>query len=208
MSDRMLLFLPGFMTAPAAYDELLAPVVLAGWEVVVPQLYPRGLAALLGRHAVTEEASAAAAMVRDTCVIAGHSRGGQAAWLAAGRSRVAGVILIDPVDGEGRRPAGPISTAHSAEFDADCLIIGAGVSGPCAPVPVNYTQFVAATPTAQEVVVEDLGHADILCGRARAVGRRLCRGGPDPDRARHEVSRLIVDFLSRVPTDTPPPEGR
>lgn len=208
MSDRMLLFLPGFMTAPAAYDDLLAPVVQAGWDVVVPQLYPRGLGALLGRHTVTEEATAAAAMVRGMCVIAGHSRGGQAAWVAAGMSDVAGVILIDPVDGEGRRPAGPTATAQPASFDADCLIIGAGVSGPCAPVQVNYTRFVTATPTAEEVVIDGLGHADILGGRARSLGRRLCGGGPDPDRARSDVSRLIVEFLMRVPTDRPRPAGR
>ena len=41
-------------------------------------------------------------------------------------------------------------------------------------------------------MVTDLGHADILEGRARSLGRRLCGGGRDPDRARDAVTALLA----------------
>lgn len=198
MTERTLVFLPGFMAGAKAYDALLAPVIGAGWQVVVPQLYPRGVGALMGHHPVRKEAAAATALVRGRCVIGGHSRGGQAAWLAAGRTDVAGVILIDPVDGEGRGSDAPTSTAGTAGFTCPCLIIGAERAGRCAPRALNYERFTAMTPTAEQVVVADLGHADVLSGRARTVGRRLCGGGADPDASRTEVSHLMVRFLAAL----------
>lgn len=196
--SREVLFLPGFMSSPQAYRELLEPVADAGWTVRIPQLYKRGLGTLLGNVGVRQEAMAAAALLEPSSLVAGHSRGGQAAWLAAGLTPVAGVVLVDPVDGEGRKPSGPTSTAAPAAFDAPCLIVGAGVRGACAPAQVNYECFVRATPGARSVVVPGLGHADILGGRARSFGRRLCGGGADPDAARREVSRLIVQFVAAL----------
>jgi pimeloyl-ACP methyl ester carboxylesterase len=196
MPERTLIFLPGFMAAPSAYSALLTPVMMAGWHVIVPQLYPRGLPALLGKYSVRDEAAAAAALVSGRCVIGGHSRGGQAAWLAAGMSDVAGVVLVDPVDGQGRRPSGPVSTAQPAGFSAPCLVIGAGKGGRCAPAEVNYEHFTAATPTATEVVIPELGHADVLEGRAGAFGRRVCGGAADPTAARRHVAELILGFVN------------
>jgi hypothetical protein len=77
-------------------------------------------------------------------------------------------------------------------------VIGAGVAGRCAPTNVNYEHFTAATPTAEQIVVPDLGHADVLCGRAQALGRLLCGGSAQPEAARATVSELMLDFLSRV----------
>lgn len=193
-----MIFLPGFMTAPKAYRDLLQPVAEAGWTVIVPQLYPRGVAALLGRYPVGAEARGAAGLVAGRCVLGGHSRGGQAAWLAAGITPVAAVVLVDPVDGEGRRPSARTSTAVPAGFASPCLIIGAGIGGKCAPALVNHEQFAAATEQAEHVVVDDLGHADILSGRAQSFGRRLCGGGAHPDRARARVSTVILEFLTRI----------
>ena len=92
---RVLVFLHGFMIAPDAYRELVAPAADAGFEVVTPDLYPRGVAALLGRHPVEIEAADAAAVVRTLSresgagvVLAGHSRGGQAAWQCGRPQRV------------------------------------------------------------------------------------------------------------------------
>ena len=196
--DRTLVFLPGFMTAASAYAALLDPV---GVSLVVPQLYPRGLAALRGKYTVRQETEAAVQLVAGLpgrVFLAGHSRGGQAAWLAAGvlGERVAGLCLVDPVDGQGRRPARDLVTRRCAEYTGPTWIVGAGVSGPCAPVGANHEQFVRATPEAVHLVVPDLGHADILQGRARGFGRRLCGGGQDPDRARALCSGLLTKFVA------------
>jgi len=196
--DRTLVFLPGFMTAARAYQGLLEQV---GMSLVVPQLYPRGLAALRGKHTVRQETAAAAQLVAGLpgrVFLAGHSRGAQAAWLAAGvlGERVAGLCLVDPVDGQGRRPVRDLATRRGAEYTGPTWIIGAGVSGPCAPVGANHEQFVRATPHAVHLVVPDLGHPDILRGRARSFGRRLCGGGVDPDRARTLCSGLLAQFVA------------
>lgn len=85
--EASLVFLPGFMSSAKSYTALLAPLVDAGVAVEVPQLYPRGLGALRGKHSVRQEAADAATLVRELSgpvFLAGHSRGGQAAWLAAG----------------------------------------------------------------------------------------------------------------------------
>ncbi len=121
--------------------------------------------------------------------LAGHSRGGQAAWLAAGEADIAGLFLLDPVDGQGRRPQRDLSTRRPSAFPGPTWIVGAGISGPCAPVGANHEQFARATPQAVHIVVDDLGHADMLQGRARSLGRRLCGGGTDPDAARALCAR-------------------
>jgi len=206
--QRLLVFLPGFMSAAESYRDLLEPVAASGVTVVVPQLYRRGPSALLGRVSVRTEAAAAADLVRTEAEAApgslvflgGHSRGGQAAWLAASmlgpEGLPVGLVLVDPVDGEGRNPSAPTSTASGAVVTCPTLVVGAGIGGRCAPEPVNHNVFAAATPHAEHIVVEQLGHADILTGRARDLGRRLCPGADDPDAARAACSTLITDFLT------------
>ena len=203
----VLVFLPGFMTPAASYRTLLEPVAAAGTTVIVPQLYRRGVAALAGRHPVAEEAAAAADLVRSTAarlptapvLLGGHSRGGQAAWRAAALlardGLPAGVVLVDPVDGEGRTSTGPVATASPAGFDCPTLIIGAGIAGRCAPDDVNHRAFAAATPQARHVVVSSLGHADVLQGPARSIGRRLCGGADHPDAGRAACSALVTTFV-------------
>jgi len=209
--DRVLVFLPGFLNAAASYRALLEPAAAAGTTVIVPQLYARGIGALAGRVPVSAEAGAAADLVRDTedqrgttqVFLAGHSRGGQAAWRAAGllaaEGLPAGLVLFDPVDGEGRRPSAPVATATPAAFGCLTLVIGAGLGGRCAPEPVNHRAFAAATPRALHVVVRGLGHADLLEGRARSLGRRLCGGADDPDPGRTACSALLTAFLAGDP---------
>jgi pimeloyl-ACP methyl ester carboxylesterase len=209
--ERVLVFLPGFLSAAASYRALLEPVAAAGATVVVPQLYPRGIAALAGRVPVSAEAAAAADLVRATVdergtrsvFLAGHSRGGQAAWRAAGllaaEGLPAGLVLLDPVDGEGRRPTAPAATATPAAFSCPALVIGAGLGGRCAPGPVNHRAFAEATPHARHVVVRGFGHADLLQGRARSLGRRLCGGAADPDPGRAACSALLAAFLEGDP---------
>jgi pimeloyl-ACP methyl ester carboxylesterase len=163
---------------------------------------------------VEDEAAAAADLVRDLVadgsvrlVLAGHSRGGQAAWRAANLLAadvvLDALVLVDPVDGGGRAPQVPTATTHPVAFTCPTLVVGAGLSGRCAPVPVNHEVFAAASPHARHVVVPQLGHADILEGRARSFGRRLCGGAVDPDAGRAAVSSLLVSFARdhAVPDD-------
>lgn len=208
MSSKMV-FLRGFMTPPSAYDELLSPVRALGTTVMVPKLY--GASALRGKFTAAHEATAAIEFLQNSGVEeaqpvwwVGHSRGGQVAWLAAtqlwstvgrGNSDVAppaGVIVIDPVDGAGRRPRLRTATARPAAFPKPPLVIGFGRSGACAPAAVGYRAFAEACPVADVVVMPEAGHADILSGRWLPIARRLCPGGSEPALVRREVSRLLV----------------
>lgn len=47
------------------------------------------------------------------------------------------------------------------------------------------------------MVVSDMGHMDVLNGRARAIGRRLCGGGTDPDIARSTVTEILRRYGTR-----------
>jgi pimeloyl-ACP methyl ester carboxylesterase len=212
--ERVAVFLHGFMTAPESYRAMLAPLTAAGWRVVTPSLYPRGIAALSGRHPVEREAADAADLVRSLVadggvrlVLAGHSRGGQAAWRAANLLAadvlLDALVLLDPVDGGGRAPQVPAATTDPVAFTCPTLVVGAGLGGRCVPESVNHEVFAAASPAARHVVVPLLGHADILEGRARSFGRRLCGGAPDPDEGRSAVSSLLVSFARdrTVPDD-------
>ena len=195
----MLLFLPGFATPPSAYDALLAPVRDLGMAVTVPRLY--GLDGYLGRYTAADEARDAAELVagEPRVWLAGHSRGGQVAWRMASildPATLAGVVVIDPVDGSGPRSA-PAATASPATFSCRTLIVGGGLGGRCAPAALNHEQFARAMPTAEHVVLADMGHADILCGGPLRWGRRLCGGGDDPAAVRAQVTALLVAFIQR-----------
>ena len=198
-----LVLLPGFQTPAGAYHDLAVTVAGHGPTVFVPQLVRPGFGSLLGRPDVSTEAVRAAALVaairRDqqpgSVVLAGHSRGGLAAWLVAAHVPLEGLVLIDPVDAAGPRPRHGTFTTRTLQLTFKALIIGAGVNGPCAPESVNHRAFAAATPGCRHVVIDDLGHADVLSGRLRSPGRRLCKGGTDPDRALRRVADLIGAHL-------------
>lgn len=198
----MFLFLPGFLTPPQAYDQLLAPLRAAGIDVVVPHLYST-IAGITGRYTAAQESDTVVAIVRqaegrEPTWIGGHSRGGQASWRAAEQlgSAIAGLIVIDPVDGSGPRAHSGPATDHPADIHVPTFIVGAGRGGRCAPAGVNHEAFAAALPTAEHVVLEEMGHADILSGAALRWGRRLCPGGGQPWRYREEVSDLMLGWLT------------
>lgn len=199
-----LVLLPGFQTPAPAYRELAQQLALLGPTVYVPQVVRPGPRLLLGRPDVRAEAVRAAALIAAvrrnhrprSVVLAGHSRGGLAAWLAAAHIELDGLALIDPVDAAGPRPRRPQYTVTPVELPYRALIIGAGVGGPCAPASVNHAAFASATPGCRHVVLPDLGHADILSGRWRELGRRLCRGGIDPAGGLRDVAHLLATTLA------------
>lgn len=205
----MLIFDHGFMSPPGAYTELLAPLRAAGIEVVTPKFYSP-VAGITGRYTAVDEAKDLSELVDalpTTNVagvhrtsppwLAGHSRGGQAAWRAAEilGARIGGLVLIDPVDGAGPRSIGDRATDHPARIEVPTLIIGAGMGGACAPAGLNHEVFAAAHPAATHIVIEDMGHADIMSGRALRLGRLLCKGGSQPERYRRQVSDLLLEWL-------------
>jgi pimeloyl-ACP methyl ester carboxylesterase len=129
-------------------------------------------------------------------VLAGHSRGGLAAWLIAAHVALDGLALIDPVDASGPRPRRPHFTLHRLHAPCPVLVIGAGVQGRCAPSPVGHHAFAAATEGCTHIVLPDLGHADILSSRWRSTGGRVCGSGRDPEAAIRTVADLVCGALA------------
>lgn len=221
-AGRCLVFLPGFLAPASAYRGLLAPLAFgSGWHVRIAQVYRPGVRALAGRPCVDEEASHAASIVQDLAArgnevwLGGHSRGGQAAWLAAESCSPGGLMVVDPVDGSGPGSLAR-TTSRPPAFDVVPLIVGAGVGGPCAPGGLNHERFAAAAPRRIHAVLPECAHADVLAGGPLRLGRLLCGAGPDPRAARRTVSALmaahLADRLSDRAVDAaaapdPPPAG-
>ena len=171
-----MVFFHGFMTTPSAYRTVLGALADDRSVVVAPRMYRPGPAVLAGHPTATQEAVAAASIVEELrrsyaprrLWLAGHSRGGQVAWIAAGETMPDGLIVVDPVDGGGPKSTRLHATATPARFASRTLVIGAGDAGRCAPDPVNHEVFAAAAPLgATHVVVRGMGHADLLDDRPR-----------------------------------------
>lgn len=207
---QVLVFLPGFLAPPSAYDDLLAPCQRAGIEVHVPRLYRPTVPVLIGKFDCAQEAERAAAFItslnlspNDTLVLGGHSRGGQAALRAAlsRPSRFNGLILIDPVDGGSPRHHNGFITDQEHDLPMPIRIIGAGKGGNCAPSDRNYEVFTRSLPTASCRVISTLGHADVMSGLTGSLGQRAC--GPKSDtktrrRLLDEVAADIHTFTANV----------
>lgn len=202
--DRLVVFFHGFMTTPTAYRTVLGALADERTVVVAPRMYRPGPAALAGRPTATREACAGASIVDElrrfynpaALWLAGHSRGGQVAWIVAGDTAPDGLIVIDPVDGGGPKATRLNATAVPAKFHARTLVVGAGRGGRCAPAAVNHDHFAAAAPPgAAHVVVREMGHADLLDDRPRRAARLLCPGHDRPDLARQTIIELMRAFL-------------
>jgi pimeloyl-ACP methyl ester carboxylesterase len=199
-SEDLLIFLPGFLCRPRNYTALLEPLGKAGLSILIPNLGKRWGAELSGRFTATDEGVLAAGLVTEhsgygrRVWLAGHSRGGQVAWMTSEEVAPVGLMLIDPVDSDGRKIR-PTATATAPRFDLQPLIIGAGLGGRCAPALVNHDAF-AAKIAATHLVLPEAGHADILNDNSRLAGRRICPGGPKPDATRASVTSLMDLFMA------------
>ena len=213
--DRLVVFFHGFMTTPTAYRTVLGALADERTVVVAPRMYRPGPAALAGHPTATQEAAVGASIVDELrrsyspaeLWLAGHSRGGQVAWIVAGDTTPDGLIVVDPVDGGGPKSTRLNATATRARFGSRTLVIGAGGGGRCAPEPVNHNVFAAAAPLgATHVVVREMGHADLLDDRPRRLARLLCPGHGLPDLARLTVVELMRAFLDGAlpPSGTTP----
>lgn len=204
----------GFSLRNTAYNDMASHVASHGYVVVAPQMYEPSL---FGSPSTTEEAEAAEALYdwlkvnldarvpvtadMENFGLAGHSRGGKAAWivLKGGYAGVDAIAGIDPVDGTGGPLGGEARVTEGGfGFSLPTLVIGTGL-GPqtvlgqaCAPAGDNHEQFYgAAQSPAYHVVAPDYGHLDMVaCG----VLCNTCKAGPD-GKFKPVVAGLLVAFF-------------
>ncbi len=218
-------FQHGFMSSNFQYTQLLEHVASHGFIVVAPQMYEPGLRALFGQPTAAEEAETAERIMEwlpgnlDTITglracterlgLVGHSRGGKVAWLVltSRPEAIEAIAGVDPVDSTGG-PLGGQDRVITGPFDfsVPALIIGAELSGLCAPEGENHVQFYeASAPPAWHAVVPEGGHADMLDDDAPGVhlARLLCPGGPDTDGMRRLTAGLLVALFRGTLQDDP-----
>ena len=196
-----LLFLPGFVCPPGAYDDFLGAVRDATDVAVVAGAVGGSVVAqVTGRSTSEAEARRVADRARaltatgDRVVLGGHSRGGLVAFLAAAAVQPAALVLVDPVSGGGPPWATP-DPLPPVGWTGPALVLGCALGGRCAPEGRNHEVFAVALPECEHAVVPDCGHGDVLGGTFRSFARLLCSRGSDPDRARAELAARTAAFL-------------
>ena len=192
------------MTMPTSYRTVLDALADERTVVTAPRMYRPGPAVLTGHPTALQEAVAGVTLVeelRRSCDpgelwLAGHSRGGQVAWLVARDTAPDGLIVVDPVDGSGPRGARPLATTAPAAFGCRTLVIGAGPGGRCAPDPVNHLHFAGQRPLGRRTWSSPTW-ATPTCSTTgwRRAARLLCPGHAQPDLARQTVVELMRAFL-------------
>ena len=200
MSDVLFLS-PGFMVPAGAYSTLLRSIDATSAQVVVGSegsVVRRATGKVTVDHDARRLVERARTSTATRVWLAGHSRGGGVAWLAADRMvsegmSIAGLVLLDPVWGDG----GPRATPPPLPAAPRCptLIVGFGIGGPCAPGGRTHDVFAAAAPDARHVVVADCAHGDILDDRWARIAGVVCRRGPDRAAARSAVAVIVTDFI-------------
>lgn len=205
-----LIFCHGFMAQPTDYSRLLAQVASHRIDVIAPIGHARGIAALSGRRTVEDEVSDLTEIVDEIgpATLSGHSRGGQVAWIVAASGVTArSVVVIDPVDGEGRRPRASRATLGPGPTGASA-VVGTTVGGGCTPEGFDHGAFAACRdrshgstfvgfPSGHLVI--DMGHADLLDPVPRLLGRVICGGRPHPDVSRRTVAGILVAAATGAP---------
>lgn len=211
----VVVFQHGFMTRNSAYDDILRHLASHGFIVVAPQMYEPGIGPLLGNPTAAVEAELAGQITEwlpgslhkitgvyvgtDRLGIAGHSRGGKVAWLAAVAepSRFRAIAGVDPVDGAG----GPLGNQPRVAqgrfgFELPSLVIGTELGGDCAPAGDNHVQFFEASPSpAWHIVALGHGHGDMLDETEAAAAAMFCPSGSDRARMRRLTAGLLVSFF-------------
>jgi len=219
----VIVFQHGFMSRNDAYDEILRHLASHGFVVVAPQMYEPGIGPLLGNPTSATEADLAALLVQwlpahltdvagvqartDRLGIAGHSRGGKVAWLAADNdSRPFDAIAgVDPVDGAGGPLGGQDRVVQGPfAFNLPSLVIGAELGGDCAPAGDNHEQFYEASPSPSwHIITIGHGHGDMLDEPEAAAASALCPSGPDREGMRRLTAGLLAAFFRSALQDDP-----
>ncbi|KAA8550826.1 hypothetical protein F0562_002510 [Nyssa sinensis] len=224
----VILFLHGFLIHNTSYTLLLQHISSHGYIVVAPQLYVTMFST------GTEEVKLAAAVanwlstglqtvlpndnVRPNLLkiaLAGHSRGGKAAFaLALGHAetfvRFSALLGIDPVAGISiycqTQPKILTYVPRSFNLDIPVSVIGTGLGDEqkncmmpaCAPDGVNHDEFFAeCKPPCCYFLAKDYGHMDMLDDAVAALSSCLCKSGKgSKDPMRKCVGGLVVAFLN------------
>ncbi|KAA8548682.1 hypothetical protein F0562_000366 [Nyssa sinensis] len=226
----ILLLLHGYLLYNSFYSQLIQHIASHGFIVIAPQLY-----IVAGPDATNEIKSTAAitnwlseglhnflpAHVQPNLSklgLAGHSRGGKAAFaLALGIAATtslnfSALIGIDPVDGmdKGKQtpPAVLTYVPHSFDLNMAVLVIGSGLGEvkknplfpACAPKGVNHEDFYSeCRKPASYFVAKDYGHLDMLNDDTEGIRGKstycLCKNGKSREPMRRFVGGIVVAFM-------------
>lgn len=229
----VILFLHGFLLQNGFYSQLLEHISSHGFIVVAPQLYepniftvPSGPEEIESAARVTDWLSnglqpqlpenVQANLLK--LALAGHSRGGQAAFaLALGHANTSlkfSVLLgIDPVAGTEHVKLEPYiltNVPRSFNISIPVTVIGTGLGPkkellkpfPSAPEGFNHVQyFNECKPPCAHFVTKDYGHLDMLNDNlsdtfAAPMRNLLCVNGEGPrDPMRKSVGGIVVAIL-------------
>ncbi len=211
----VVVFQHGFMSRNDYYDEILGQLASHGFVVVAPQMYEPGIGPLTGNPTAATEAELAGKVIdwlpgnlnevtgvqarTDHLGIAGHSRGGKVAWLVVSKdaSRFDAIAGVDPVDGAGGPLGGQTRVVQGPfAFATPSLVIGAELSGNCAPTGDNHVQFYGACQSpAWHVIALGQGHGDMLDEPEAAASALLCPSGSDRPGTRRLTAGLLAAFF-------------
>jgi len=211
----VVVFQHGFMSRNDFYDDILGHLASHGFVVVAPQMYEPGISPLTGNPTAAAEAELAGKVIEwlpghlneitavnartDRMGIAGHSRGGKVAWGAASKdaSRFDAIAGVDPVDGAGGPLGGQTRVVQGPfPFALPSLVIGAELSGNCAPAGDNHVQFYEACQSpAWHVIALGQGHGDMLDEPEAAASALLCPSGSDRPGMRRLTAGLLTAFF-------------
>lgn len=204
-----------FQITNHSYDQIASHIASHGFVVILPRMYDAGVGPLIGMPTAELETQRAAVVLdwipaqfdrlagvelNNTRIgVAGHSRGGKVAFGVAADSatRVAALVGIDPVDGTGG-PGGnqPRVVDGPFAFDIPTMILGAGLSGPCAPEGDSYQTFFDACPSPSLLVIAtDYGHGDMLDEETAALAANVCPSNADREPMRRLTAGLLVTFF-------------
>ncbi|KAL6008081.1 hypothetical protein ACLOJK_033587 [Asimina triloba] len=224
----VLVLFHGFLLHNTYYRELLKHVASHGYILVAPQLYwvcssneIEDACAVLSWLSQGLQSSLPTNVKANTLnlALAGHSRGGRAAFLIAlGKAAntpaisIKLLIGIDPVAGSSANMQlpPPILTFQPRSFDLQgtpVMVIGTGLGSEkknclfpaCAPAGVNHQEFYnECQPPCFHLVATDYGHMDMLddpTGIIQKMGYCMCVCGKNTEAMRRFVGGMMVAFL-------------
>lgn len=216
----VIVFQHGYSGSIKEYETILNHLASHGFVVVAPQMYPPSGSwmtyeeeAALGVQIISwlqENLNNIVPVKADTSLLglAGHSRGGQAAYRMAIQEpeTVHALAGVDPVDGnapDNQAVIGPL------DFTIPTYILGTGL-GPvnvadfpasCAPAERGYQHFYPENPhPAWLAVATENGHTDMLdesdlCPDGTSC-TTFCPSGPNRDGMRSFTAGTLAAFFS------------
>ncbi|XP_058106108.1 chlorophyllase-2-like [Magnolia sinica] len=230
----VLVFFHGFCLTNSCYTAIFQHVASHGYIAVAPQLYSLSDSLIYNLTCANNEIKAASAVLNwlsqglqsslpnnvraniNKLAIAGHSRGGRAAFsiaLGNGQTSLKFSLLmgIDPVAGIYGQLDPPILTYVPRSFDIGgipVLVVGTGLgeqkkcplSPACAPKGLNHEEFYnECEPPRFHLVATEYGHMDMLDDKIPigldSFARCACKNAKKIEPMRRFVGGIMVAFL-------------